>query len=250
MGLVPSLVDHLFIFFLLNITEVNLAKLRLPTFSSQHTSIWFRRADAAFKNASIAPEETRANCVLEIIPETVLETIAPWQSDMQSDVLEYSKLKEQILKVLSLTAQQRVNRLNSLSAHLEQQHDVTPSKLWHEINSLMTLPDGKKSNYAHELWRRCLHPAVRATTSSTMVDHMEDQLDKADQHAAILAAKPATAAFSHSSVHPVHHQQPADNHRKQPSQQTNLKDGVCGYHRKYEDRAVKCAPGCTHQPKN
>ena len=32
-------------------TEVNLAKLRLPTFSRKHTSIWFRRADAAFKNA-------------------------------------------------------------------------------------------------------------------------------------------------------------------------------------------------------
>ena len=59
-------------------TDVNLAKLELPTFSSKHTSIWFRRADAAFKNANIASEETRANCVLEIISETVLETIAPW----------------------------------------------------------------------------------------------------------------------------------------------------------------------------
>ena len=59
-------------------TEVNLAKMRLPTFSSKHTFIWFRRADAAFKNASITSEETRANCVLEIIPVTVLEMIAPW----------------------------------------------------------------------------------------------------------------------------------------------------------------------------
>ena len=53
-------------------TEVDLAKLRLPTLPSKHTSIWFRRADAAFKNASITSEETRANCVLDIIPETVL----------------------------------------------------------------------------------------------------------------------------------------------------------------------------------
>ena len=80
------------IFILLNMTEVNLAKLRLPTFSSKHTSIWFRRADATFKNASITTEGTRANCVQEIIPVTVLETIAPWL-DMQPDILEYSKLK-------------------------------------------------------------------------------------------------------------------------------------------------------------
>ena len=100
----------------------------------------------------------RANCVLEIIPETVLETIAPWL-DMQPDVLEYSKLKERIM--FSLTAQQRVDRLISFPAHLEQQHDVTPSQVWHEINSLMTLPNRKEINCAHELWRRCLHPAVR-----------------------------------------------------------------------------------------
>ena len=70
-------------------TEVNLAKLRIPTFSSKHTSIWFRRADVAFKNVSITSEETRANCVLENIPETVLETIAPWL-DMRPDVMVYS----------------------------------------------------------------------------------------------------------------------------------------------------------------
>ena len=164
-------------------------------------------------------EETRANCVLEITRETVLETIAP-RLDMQPDVLEYSKLKIRILRVFSLTAQQRVDSLFSLPAQLEQQHDVTPSQVWHEINSLMTLPDEK-------LWRRCLHSAVRATTSPTMVDPTEDQLVKADQHSAILTAKPATATFSHSSVHPVHHQKPADNHRKQPSQLMNLKNGVC-----------------------
>ena len=55
-------------------TEVNLAKLRLSTVSSKHTSFCFRRADAAFKNASITSEETRANCVLKIIPETVFES--------------------------------------------------------------------------------------------------------------------------------------------------------------------------------
>ena len=185
---------YLFIFFGLNTTEVNLAKPRLPTFSSKHTSIWFRGADATFKNASITSEETRVNCVLENIPETVLETIAPWL-DMQPDVLEYSKLKERILKVFSLSAQQRVDRLISLPAQLEQQHDVTPSQVWHEINSLITIPAGQKINYAHELWRRCLHPAVRATTSSSMVDPTQDQLDKADQHAAILMAKPPPQHF-------------------------------------------------------
>ena len=41
-------------FYNFNMTpEVNLAKLRLPTFSSKHTSIWFRRAEASFKNAGI-----------------------------------------------------------------------------------------------------------------------------------------------------------------------------------------------------
>ena len=88
--------------------EVNLANIRLPTISSKHTSIWFRKAEASFKNVGITSEETRANCVLEIIPETVFETIAPWL-DKQPDVLKYSKLKKRILKAFSLTAQQRLD---------------------------------------------------------------------------------------------------------------------------------------------
>ena len=172
---------------------------------------------------------------------------------MQSDVLEYSKLKERILKVLYLTAQQRVNRLNSLPAHLEQQHDVTPSQVWHEINSLMTLPDGKKINYAHELWRKCLHPAVRQPHHLPWLTTWKTSWTKPTSTLQSWLQNPPP---QHSRIpvctRPVHHQQPTDNHRKQPSQQTNLKDGVCGYHRKYGDRAVKCAPGsgCTHQPKN
>ena len=146
-------------FYNFNMTaEVNLAKLRLPTFSSKHTSIWFRRAEASFKNTGITSEETRAKCVPEIISEAVLETIAPWL-DMQPGVLKYSKLKEGILKFFSFTTQQRLDRLLSLPAQLEQQHVVSPSQVWHEINSLITLPDGKKINYAHELWWRCVPPA-------------------------------------------------------------------------------------------
>ena len=190
--------------------EVNLAKLRLPTFSSKHTSIWFRRAEASFKNTGITSEETRAKCVPEIISEAVLETIAPWL-DMQPGVLKYSKLKEGILKFFSLTTQQRLDRLLSLPAQLEQQHVVSPSQVWHEINSLITLPDGKKINYAHELWWRCAPPASSPDhTTSSMADPTEDRLDQADQHAAILATNPTTDAVSSSNVRPVHHQQPSD----------------------------------------
>ena len=76
-----------------------------------------------------------------------------------------------------------------------------------------------------------------------MVDPTEDQLDNADQHAAILTAKLTTAVLSFPSVGSVH-QQPADNHHKQPTQLTKLKEGVCGYHQMNGDRALnfKCAP--------
>ena len=157
---------------------------------------------------------------------------------MQPDILQYSKLKERILKVPFLTAQQI---LLSLPAQLEQQHDVSPSQVWHKINSLVTIPDGNKINYARKLWRRCLPVAVRANTTSSMVNPTEDQLDNADQHAAMLTAKPTTSVFSFPSLGPMHHQQSADNHHKQPSQLTKLKEGVYGYHRMYEDRAFKCA---------
>ena len=138
--------------------------------------------------------------------------------------------------------QTTLDRLLSLPAQLEQQHDVSPSQVCHKINSLMTIPDGKKINYAHKLWRRCLPAAVRTNTTSSMVDPTEDQLGNADQLAVILTANPTTAVLLFPSVAPVHYQQPADNHHKQPSQLTELKEGVCGYHRMYGDRLSSAPP--------
>ena len=115
-------------------TEVNLAKLRLPHSPASTPPSGFEEQMPFFKNASITSEETRANCVLEIIPETVLETIAPWL-DMQPDVLEYSKLKEWILKVfLSINYVIRfffnyvmISFFLNSTAQLEQLHDVKES---------------------------------------------------------------------------------------------------------------------------
>ena len=190
--------------------EVNLAKLRLPTFSSKHTSIWFRRAEASFKNAGITSEETRAKCVPEIIPEAVLETIAPLL-DMQPGVLKYSKLKEGILKFFSLTTQQRLDKLLSFPAQLEQQTLSRHHKFSTGSTASLPFQTEKRSTTRMHCGGDAFHrPAVRTNTTSSMADPTEDQLDQADQHAAILATNPTTDAVSYSNVRPVHHQQPSD----------------------------------------
>ena len=98
--------------------SIQLAKLRMPTFTTKHPAIWFRRAEAAFQNAGVKQQQTKCNCILEAIPETVIESIAPWL-DTQPDELDYAKLKSRILKVYAPTAQQRVERLVNLPAQLE-----------------------------------------------------------------------------------------------------------------------------------
>ena len=192
--------------------EVNLAKLRLPTFSSKHTSIWFRRAEASFKNAGITSEETRANCVLEIIPEAVLETIAPWL-DMQPGVLKYSKLKEWILKFFSLATQQKLDRLLSFPAQLEQQTLSRHHKFGTRSTASLPFQTERRSTTRLNCGGDAFHrPAVRTNTTSSMAHHgrSEDQPDQADQHAAILVTNPTTDAVWSSNVRPVHHQQPSD----------------------------------------
>ena len=66
------------------------------------------------------------------------------------------------------------------------------------------------------IWAPCA--AVRANTTSSMGDHTKEQLNQADQHAAILTTNPTTAAVWSSNVRPVHHQQAADSQLKQLSQ--------------------------------
>ena len=225
--------------------SIHLAKLRMPTFSTKHPSIWFRRVEAAFKNSGVTVEDTKCNCILEAIPESVIESIAPWL-DGQPDTLDYAKLKARILKVYAPTPQQRVDRLLQLPAQMEQQDDVSPSQVWHEINSLLTNPDGSKINFARELWRRSLNQSVRATTRTGTTDPSEAELDAADQQAEILGkALPATNVCAARNRQPPEEQQP-----KPYVPLNKLKDGICGYHRKFGDKATKCAPGCTHKSKN
>ena len=162
---------------------------------------------------------------------------------MQLGVLKYSKLKEWILKFFSLATQQRLDRLLSFPAQLEQQTLSRHHKFGTRSTASLPFQTERRSTTRLNCGGDAFHrPAVRTNTTSSMAHHgrSEDQL----------VTNPTTDAVWSSNVRPVHHQQPSDKTHKQPSQLMKLKDGVYGYHRRYEDGAFKCAPGCTYKPKN
>ena len=65
-------------------SEANAVATRLPEFSQHEPLTWFRRAETRFQLPGIKQATTRADYILEALPETIFRRIGPWL-DQQPD---------------------------------------------------------------------------------------------------------------------------------------------------------------------
>ena len=91
-------------------SEANAVATRLPEFSQHEPFTWFRRAETRFRLRGIKQATTRADYVLEALPETIFRRIGPWL-DQQPDEIPYDDLKKHLLKEFSPTTSERARRL-------------------------------------------------------------------------------------------------------------------------------------------
>ena len=69
-------------------SEANAVATRLPEFSQHEPLTWFRRAETRFRLRGIKQATTRADYVLEALPETIFRRIGP-RLDQQPDNLPH-----------------------------------------------------------------------------------------------------------------------------------------------------------------
>ena len=65
-------------------SEANAVATRLPEFSQHEPLTWFRRAETRFRLRGIKQATTRADYVLEALPETIFRRIGPWLDQQSS----------------------------------------------------------------------------------------------------------------------------------------------------------------------
>ena len=209
-----------------------------PAFSEQNPRAWFRRAESRFSCAKITTDLEKTDRVLEALPVTVFDRLAPWL-ETQSDEIKYDDLKKELLSYYVDSKQRRTQEILDL---VTQPTDNPPSNRWRRINALLTSADGTQMNLAWELWVHSLPPQVRAILQDADSKDQDAIIKRADTLQHQLAPTNASASAVHEST-----QRPRKDRRPPlPKKDEEIKDGQCWFHRCFGERAHRCLSGCKH----
>ena len=164
--------------------EANAVATRLPEFSQHEPLTWFRRAETRFRLRGIKQATTKADYVLEALPETIFRRIGPWL-DQQPDEIPYDDLKKHLLREFSPTTSERARRLLLMPS--QAIGDRKPSQLWDEICMLSRLPEinedskNKEVDLKKEIWLQTLPSCVRVLLHNTDEKSTDDLSTLADE---------------------------------------------------------------------
>ena len=242
--------------------QINTVATRLPEFCHTEPLTWFRRAETRFRLRSIKQPTTKADYVLEALPEAVFRRIGSWL-DQQPDEIPYDDLKKHLLKEFSLTTSERARRLLQMPS--QPIGDRKPSQLWDEICTLSRLPDVDDNSQQHkevdlkkEIWLQSLPSCVRVLLHNTNEKSMADLSTLADE--ILMSQKAAHRPTVSTAVEQQHPEVNTDDVMpvRQFGKQTEgsqfraiiESDGLCSYHKKFGRAARRCVLGCKWTSKN
>ena len=242
--------------------QINAVSTRLPDFAQNEPLTWFRRAETRFRIRGIVQPTTRADYVLEVLPEAIFARIGPWL-DQQPDEIPYDDLKKHLLKEFSPTTSERARRLLSLPS--QPMGDRKPSHLWDEICTRSRLPEvdavskqHKEVDLKKEIWLQSLPSSVRVLLRNTDDKSMDELSSLADditisQKAACLpTVSTAVEQQQHieTSIDDVMPVRQVSTHTEQQVHAPTESGRLCYYHRRFGSDARYCAKGCKWSSKN
>ena len=219
----------------------------LPTFSEANPRAWFKLAESRFSVGKITDDDEKINRILEALPNTAFEKLAPWLDVQADSTMKYADLKTELLSYYTPSKQRRVQKILDL---VTNQTDEKPSTVWRQIDSLQRDTEGEKIDLAWELWLHHLQPQVRVLLQESKDDKAiltkcANALQSQLCNATIMSATQRSDS-KHGDRRNNHKRRDDKNEREQ------ITNGKCWYHNRFGDRANKCFPGCESYvpPKN
>ncbi|XP_028158714.1 uncharacterized protein LOC114351635 [Ostrinia furnacalis] len=155
--------------------QVCRVSVKLPPFWTDRPAIWFAQAEAQFHLAGITADSTKFCHVIATIDQRVIGEIEDIVMNPPEEN-KYGKLKEELIRRLSTSEEQRVRRLLSE----EELGDRKPSTFLRHLRSLAgsTLKD---DNLLRQLWLRRLPnqvQAILAAQADLTLDKLADLADR------------------------------------------------------------------------
>lgn len=238
--------------------------VKLPPFWADRPAVWFVQAEAQFHLAGIKSDMTKFSHIISIIDQKLIGEIEdivmhPPEED------KYNTLKQELIRRLSISEQQRVERLLSE----EELGNRKPSAFLRHLQSLSG--NSKDDSILRQLWMRRLPSQVQAilTAQSDLsldklaeladkiievtpgpsqvytvankgfpdLNPLFDQLNKlSKQVAALTDERQRGRSRARSSSR-------SSSRRSTPTRRADTAR-ICWYHKRYKTRAAKCIPPC------
>lgn len=245
-------------------SEVQAIAVKLPPFWVDRPAVWFAQAEAQFHLAGIKSDMTMFSHVISSIDQRLIGEIEDIIMDPPPEN-KYNTLKQELIRRLSTSEQQRVERLVSE----EELGDRKPTVFLRHLQSLA----GKLKNdtIIRQLWLRRLPTQVQAILAAQEDLSLQKLAELADK---IIEVTPGpskvyavnTKASEDVSIKDLLMQinkhfmdftvsQPRGRSRSRPATRTCSRSSTpiskrCWYHKKYGTKATKCTKPCDWKPEN
>lgn len=257
--------------------------VKLPAFWTEKPNVWFAQADEQFRLASITSETTMYSHVVAGLCPRVAAEVEDIITGPPTD-RTYTKLKETLIKRLSMSEEKRVQQL----INNEELGDRKPSQFLRHLRSLAGSNNTVSESLLKQLWMQRLPATVSAILASQADMDLGKLADLADRIVEVTPAATAPPLAVHAVQTPAlagfeelmktvqnlslqvaaltkgNGQQPFRQRSRSRSRGGNKSGGnnnngannnnnngdVCWYHRKFAAQATKCTAPCSFSSGN
>lgn len=201
--------------------------VKLPTFWNEQPRVWFAQAEAQFNIHGINSDVTRYHYVIAALDQdTAARVLDIVETPPSRD--KYQVLKNRLLGSFALTEYERASRL----LHVQSAPDTKPSALMDRMLAL------RGSHQPCFLFRQIF--------LEQMPEDIRTQLalaDTADEHELSRIADQLWLARNTSAT--AVRSMPSKYKQSRPAEMASNGDGLCYYHRRFGNKALKCVPPCS-----
>lgn len=240
--------------------------VKLPPFWPNKPAVWFAQVEAQFELSGIKADTTMFNYVISQLDQKLAGEIEDIITSPPTDGTKYKKLKEELIRRLSMSQEQRVRQLIGE----EELGDRKPSQFLRHLRSLSG-NDLSNENILRQLWMRRLPQQVQAILASQMeldLDKLAELADKVMEIAGPSQVLSCAAPSTSSTILETLVQQVDQLSKQVASLSTNNRPGrsrsrsasaadrrsrtstpgapkLCWYHKKFNTKAAKCIKPCS-----
>jgi len=244
-------------------TLVNRVALKIPPFWADEPELWFAQLEGQFALGGITQDATKYAYVLANIETRHAKEVKDLITSPPANN-KYEALKKALIQRLSASQEQQIRQL----LEHEEMGDRRPSQFLRHLQSLArtAIPE----QLLRTLWMGRLPSQLQAILASRTMDNLEEVAEQADKIHEVTCRAVAVASVQPTPTTPTpttleqqvmqlakqvanlnsRLSKKLDKSKKRERSRSRSRrkpeeEGICYYHRRFQEKAQKCTQPCT-----